>query len=36
MRRANVYINNVLAGVIVENNRNDYIFQYDKTVQIHR
>lgn len=28
---ANVYINNVLAGVIVENNRNDYIFRYDNT-----
>lgn len=31
MRRANVYINNVLAGVIVENNRHDYIFRYDNT-----
>lgn len=31
MRRANVYINNVLAGVIIENNRNDYIFRYDNT-----
>ena len=31
MRRANVYINNVLAGIIVKNNRNDYIFQYDNT-----
>lgn len=31
MRQAEVYINRVLAGILIEENRNSFVFQYNET-----
>jgi HipA-like protein len=31
MRQAEIYMNNILAGILTEENRNSFVFQYNET-----